>query len=372
MVLKLRNKLETFTLFCGCMGDVDLGLALYNLGYQHPKPLGNGSSGCVYACVRNGEHIAVKCMLLPENLPSFLSEQKLESFYHPHIVELRYIDRIPSIGFIGTELLATDLMTILERQQRIEYEQAKLFFFQLCSGISYAHSKNIAHLDLKPENIFLDNQLSVRVGDWGSSVSFVPQKPQFGNPVGTFFYCSPEMLCGKQYFPDKCDLWSLGILLHTMVTGKWPYYGESEGEIYDRVRNGMVKIETCFGPEFVDLVSSLLQVEPFHRISVDQVLVHPWLASVNPQTRANYKHRKKTKSSKFSRFDFSGDNNSKKSKKEDRHCDDICLNELSDRLPSDSMSNLRFILDDSPKRKKPSITEKARTQLYKGVRKIIS
>jgi len=206
--------------------------------------------------------------------------------------------------------------------------------------------------------------LSVRVGDWGSSVGFVPQTPHFGNTIGTFFYCSPEMLGGRQYYPDKCDMWSLGILLHTMVTGKWPYYGDTEAEIYERVRSGSVRIENCFGPEFVDLVASLLRVEPYYRITADEVLGHPWLASVNPQTAA--KHKKPKHIAKpSSRFDFG--------KKDTNHArqDDISLGNLSDRVPAETMSNLRSILDESPRRKKPSITNKART-VYKGVRKIIS
>jgi len=346
------------------MSDQAYASLLHHLGFPQARVIGRGSSGSIFQANYQGYHVAVKCMALPLNIKPFLAEQRIQTLSHPNIIQLVNVEQSHGTGIIATELMNGDLMDVLERQRCIAVEQAKALFFQICSAISHSHSKHIAHLDLKPENIFLGPTLA-KVGDWGSSVNFSPTVPQIGNVIGTFFYCSPEMLNSRPYFPDKCDIWSLGILLHTIVTGKWPYCGSTEEEIISNVRQGNTKIEMAFGNEFASLVHSMLNINPLHRPSADDILLHPWLSSVNPASKDAKKHRRSLTSPR----------KPKSPRRKSRQSGECRPMEVEYSTNDKSIpESLRLILSDNsppPKRKKTSISNKAKS-VCNGVRKILN
>lgn len=259
---------------------------LEELGYTNLEKIGSGSSSSIFKAKKDGEQIAVKCVNLPEYLRSYnIESTKLPFLYHPNIIEYKSSSQNDYLGIIDMELMETDLMSVLECQEKLDEENVKYIFFQICSAISYCHSKSFAHLDIKPENIFIDTaSRTAKVGDWGSAMDFVPNKIHTRNVVGTILYCSPELI-NANYYPEKCDIWSLGILLHTMVTGKWPYRGTSNEEVFDKIRKGEIVIEKLDNDDLLDLLNKLLAINPLDRPSVDEILLHSWLSSVNPETR---------------------------------------------------------------------------------------
>ncbi len=113
---------------------------------------------------------------------------------------------------------------------------------QILSAVNYCHSKNIVHRDLKPENLLYDTDLpgaSLKVIDFGTSQVYDPAK-KMNQTYGTPYYIAPEILAGE--YNEKCDIWSLGVLLFILLSGKPPFDGATDDEILENVQKGVYKI----------------------------------------------------------------------------------------------------------------------------------
>jgi len=152
-----------------------------------------------------------------------------------------------------------------------------LYTYEIATGLKFMHRNLSIHRDLKPENIFINHTGRIKIADFGWSCH--SHKPSQEVIVGTTQYMAPEMLTGNGY---NCmvDVWSLGILFYEMLTGDIPFGGDSYEEIANSVLDGKYEMP---GPEVpkgaVDLLTRLLIKDPAQRISLDDVLQHPWLIS---------------------------------------------------------------------------------------------
>ena len=141
----------------------------------------------------------------------------------------------------------------------------------MLSAISYCHSKNIVHRDLKPENLLLDSDSvgsTIKVIDFGTSQVFDPNK-KMHQTYGTPYYIAPEIMAGE--YNEKCDIWSMGVVLYILICGRPPFDGENDEEILENVSKGLYKIS---GPiwqrvssEGIDLIKKMLTYEADERIS---------------------------------------------------------------------------------------------------------
>jgi calcium-dependent protein kinase len=149
-------------------------------------------------------------------------------------------------------------------------------------AISYCHSKNIIHRDLKPENIMIVNRqkngvIQVKIIDFGTAKLF--EKGQTENKyVGSSYYMAPEVI--KRKYDEKCDIWSCGVILYILLTGKPPFDGVDDDEIIESVKEGEYDTETfpynTLSNEAKDLIDRLLTYDPNERITVEEALEHPW------------------------------------------------------------------------------------------------
>ena len=108
----------------------------------------------------------------------------------------------------------------------------------LLSAIVYCHKYNIVHRDLKPENLLFESKkkdANLKVIDWGTSRIFDPSVTM-DQKFGTPYYIAPEVLRGK--YNEKCDIWSLGVILYIMLCGYPPFNGENDSEIFKAVKKG--------------------------------------------------------------------------------------------------------------------------------------
>lgn len=109
---------------------------------------------------------------------------------------------------------------------------------QVVSAVNYCHTKSIVHRDLKPENLLLDRAgsiSSIKVIDFGTSQAFRKNqrmKEKFGTP----YYIAPEVL--RQDYNEKCDIWSCGVILYILLSGRPPFNGITDKEILDKVKQG--------------------------------------------------------------------------------------------------------------------------------------
>lgn len=176
---------------------------------------------------------------------------------------------------------------IIELKKFSEIQAAEIMS-QLLSAIAYCHNKHVIHRDLKPENILLEEKqdsLSIKVADFGSSC-FLDSKKKLSGCFGSAYYVAPEVLVGE--YNEKCDIWSAGVIMFILLTGKPPYNGRDEKAILDQVKNTPLQIEKRdwpnLSPEAIDLMQSLLVVSPKDRITAKDALNHQWIKTYRERT----------------------------------------------------------------------------------------
>jgi len=152
---------------------------------------------------------------------------------------------------------------------------------QLLSAVVYCHKNNVAHRNLKPENLLFDSQeqsATLRVIDFGMSQVFAPDI-KMSVKIGTPLYIAPEVLL-KSY-TEKCDVWSCGVILYILLSGSPPFTGSNEDELYRKIHRGMYSLS---GPKWdsisksvKELIKNMIMVDTNKRYSALQALKHPWI-----------------------------------------------------------------------------------------------
>jgi calcium-dependent protein kinase len=201
---------------------------------------------------------------------------------HPHILRCYEIIEDNTKFYVSTEYCkGGELFERIQKLKKFSEKEASEIMHQLLSAVGYCHSKGVIHRDLKPENILLEDKedtLHIKVADFGSSIITDPNRRLTGC-FGSAYYLAPEVLSGD--YNEKCDVWSCGVILYIMLTGKPPYPGRTDKEIVFNVRRSPLAIkeqESRFlSASVVDLLRKLLIVSPAERISAFDALAHPWV-----------------------------------------------------------------------------------------------
>lgn len=140
----------------------------------------------------------------------------------------------------------------------------------MLSSVAYCHQKQICHRDLKPENILLDskNNNTIKVIDFGTSQKFEPNK-KMNQTYGTAYYIAPEVLTAE--YNEKCDVWSVGVILYILLSGKPPFDGIDDREIVKKVKYGTFSMGGAewksISKEAHDLIKRMLTYDPSKRIT---------------------------------------------------------------------------------------------------------
>jgi hypothetical protein len=207
--------------------------------YEILGVLGTGGMGKVYR-VRNKISDRVEAMKVllsdlsvqPELVDRFTREIRIfGSLDHPNITELRTALRVDNQLIMIMELVEGSSLDSLMKQGRIPREKYIDYMSQALSALSYAHSKGVVHRDIKPANMMVTPTGNVKLMDFGIAKTVTdPQLTKTGFLVGSVYYVSPEQIEGKD--PDgRSDLYSLGITLYELATGKRPFDGNSDYQI---------------------------------------------------------------------------------------------------------------------------------------------
>lgn len=164
----------------------------------------------------------------------------------------------------------------LQREQRFEEPRCASIIKQVAEALSYIHSQGVIHRDIKPENILCGPDGTVKVCDFGLSVR-VPHRTQTWT-VGTLDYLPPEML-EKKHHDETCDVWSLGVLMYELLVGAPPFEtaDPSVSQTQWRIKNLQYSIPAHVSDPAADLIDRLLQVDPSERLTLEEVLCHPWV-----------------------------------------------------------------------------------------------
>uniref|UniRef100_A0A671X159 Ribosomal protein S6 kinase n=1 Tax=Sparus aurata TaxID=8175 RepID=A0A671X159_SPAAU len=190
--------------------------------------------------------------------------------------------------FLVTELMkGGELLDKILRQKFFSEREASAVLYTITKTVEYLHVQGVVHRDLKPSNIlYVDesgNAESIRICDFGFAKQLRAENGLLMTPCYTANFVAPEVL-KKQGYDAACDIWSLGVLLYTMLTGFTPFANGPEDtpeEILARIGSGKFSLTggywTSVSTEAKDLVSKMLHVDPHRRLTAGQVLRHPWV-----------------------------------------------------------------------------------------------
>jgi eukaryotic-like serine/threonine-protein kinase len=164
---------------------------------------------------------------------------------HPNIVSVFSAEKADELFFIVMEYVEGEsLETLLEREKILPHRTACDYILQICDALDYAHSQQILHRDLRPANIFVSRSGVLKVGDFG--VAALLERAQFATTIiGTPPYMSPEHFRGKAVYAS--DVYSVGIILYEMLTGRLPYYDPNPAKIEQLIMEG-----NCTAPRLIN------------------------------------------------------------------------------------------------------------------------
>jgi serine/threonine protein kinase len=216
----------------------------------------------------------------PDLLAKFDRELRvMVHLHHPAIVHLLALESDANFYYVFLDLCAEgDLHTYIAERKFLPETEAKNLFKQIIDALSYMHLNDIVHRDLKPENILIESirQRRIKIADFGLSKR-IPPNALAVTMAGSPCYAAPEILSATPYDPRKSDIWACGVVLYAMVTGVVPWVGPSLHEVYAQIKGGKYQTPGYLSDNCRDLIRRLLCVDPVERITLNEVLIHPWM-----------------------------------------------------------------------------------------------
>ncbi|KAL3881087.1 hypothetical protein ACJMK2_027718 [Sinanodonta woodiana] len=259
--------------------------------YELKEDIGIGSYSVCKRCVHKmtGHSYAVKIMDKEKRDPSEEVEILLRFGHHPNIITLRDVFDNGNKVYMVTELMSGgELLDKILRQRFFSEREASAVLQVIARTVDYLHQNGVVHRDLKPSNILYADDSgspdSLRICDFGFAKQLRAENGLLMTPCYTANFVAPEVL-KRQGYDAACDIWSLGVLLYTMLAGHTPFANgpnDTPNDILGRIGQGHFTLtggnwDTVSQPA-KDLVSKMLHVDPHSRLSATQVLNHPWVA----------------------------------------------------------------------------------------------
>jgi serine/threonine protein kinase len=243
------------------------------------KQLGSGAMGAVYRARyrKTGQRVALKVMApgLGDNgtaLARFEREAEvLKQLNHPNIVRFYVASQFQGSPYYAMEYIEGESLDhVLQRRGRLTWEEVVELGRQICSALQHAHHQGIIHRDLKPSNLMITPDGTLKLTDFGIAKDLdVTQLTAVNCTVGTAAYMSPEQCRGERNLTHKSDLYSLGVLLYELVTGRRPFQAETTMDMFLQHVNAVPERPSRIVldiPVWLDtLICQLLEKKPEHR-----------------------------------------------------------------------------------------------------------
>ncbi|XP_064207630.1 serine/threonine-protein kinase MARK2-like isoform X37 [Anguilla rostrata] len=253
--------------------------------YRLLKTIGKGNFAKVKLArhVLTGKEVAVKIIdktqLNSSSLQKLFREVRIMKLLnHPNIVKLfEVIETEKTLYLVMEYASGGEVFDYLVAHGRMKEKEARAKFRQIVSAVQYCHQKCIVHRDLKAENLLLDSEMNIKIADFGFSNEFT-----LGNKLDTFCgsppYAAPELFQGKKYDGPEVDVWSLGVILYTLVSGSLPFDGQNLKELRERVLRGKYRIPFYMSTDCENLLKKFLILNPTKRGSLEQqVMRDRWM-----------------------------------------------------------------------------------------------
>uniref|UniRef100_A0A665X6F8 non-specific serine/threonine protein kinase n=1 Tax=Echeneis naucrates TaxID=173247 RepID=A0A665X6F8_ECHNA len=237
--------------------------------YRLLKTIGKGN----FAKVKLARHI-----LTGREVSQLFREVRIMKILnHPNIVKLfEVIETDRTLYLVMEYASGGEVFDYLVAHGRMKEKEARAKFRQIVSAVQYCHQKHIVHRDLKAENLLLDADMNIKIADFGFSNEFT-----LGNKLDTFCgsppYAAPELFQGKKYDGPEVDVWSLGVILYTLVSGSLPFDGQNLKELRERVLRGKYRIPFYMSTDCENLLKRFLVLNPAKRGTLEQIMKDRWI-----------------------------------------------------------------------------------------------
>jgi MAP/microtubule affinity-regulating kinase len=252
--------------------------------YRLIKTIGKGNFAKVKLAKHEliGKEVAIKIIdktqLNQGSLQKLFREVKImKCLDHPNIVKLFEVIQTEKTLYLVMEYASGgEVFDYLVAHGRMKEKEARAKFRQIVSAVQYLHQKHIVHRDLKAENLLLDSDMNIKIADFGFSNEFTP-----GSKLDTFCgsppYAAPELFQGKKYDGPEVDVWSLGVILYTLVSGSLPFDGQNLKELRERVLRGKYRIPFYMSTDCENLLKKFLVLNPTKRASLETIMKDKWM-----------------------------------------------------------------------------------------------
>ncbi|XP_014888877.1 MAP/microtubule affinity-regulating kinase 4-like isoform X4 [Poecilia latipinna] len=252
--------------------------------YRLLKTIGKGNFAKVKLArhILTGREVAIKIIdktqLNPTSLQKLFREVRImKTLNHPNIVQLfEVIETEKTLYLVMEYASGGEVFDYLVAHGRMKEKEARAKFRQIVSAVHYCHQKNIVHRDLKAENLLLDADSNIKIADFGFSNEFTE-----GNKLDTFCgsppYAAPELFQGKKYDGPEVDIWSLGVILYTLVSGSLPFDGQNLKELRERVLRGKYRVPFYMSTDCEGILRRFLVLNPAKRCSLEQIMKDKWI-----------------------------------------------------------------------------------------------
>ncbi|XP_054161536.1 5'-AMP-activated protein kinase catalytic subunit alpha-2-like [Oppia nitens] len=202
--------------------------------------------------------------------------QNLKLFRHPHIIKLYQVISTPTDIFMIMEYVSGgELFDYIVKHGKLKESEARRFFQQIISGVDYCHRHMVVHRDLKPENLLLDQNLCVKIADFGLS-NMMMDGEFLRTSCGSPNYAAPEVISGKLYAGPEVDIWSCGVILYALLCGTLPFDDEHVPTLFRKIKSGIFPIPEYLNKSVVSLLIHMLQVDPMKRATMEDIKNHEW------------------------------------------------------------------------------------------------
>lgn len=233
----------------------------------------------------NGQVVAIKAINKDtygaHGLESFLNEVNIMKHIN-HVRVVKYITHFEDdyhFCIVMEYVRGRSLLDMVNASNGLSEATCRKIMTQMLDAVEFMHNViGVVHRDIKLDNIMIDEFNNVKIIDFGLAVfhhDYVD--PPLSNMCGSMAYASPEMLSGKKY-NSLTDIWSLGIVLYAMVTGRLPFFSENDELLVGMIIDRPIVIPKILTTELSELIKLMLNKEPQYRISIKELSDHPWLA----------------------------------------------------------------------------------------------
>ena len=260
--------------------------------YEFLGNIGQGMSGKVYKARHKKENrfYAIKKLNFNEiNEKERIAIQDevnlLKQLKHPNIVTYKdsFFDSENCLNIVMVFCELGDMYTKIHKQKG-EYfpeEQILLWLAQLCLALSYVHDKQILHRDIKTQNIFIQNEHTIRIGDFGIAKGYNQNQDLGGSLIGTPLYMAPEVYNSSKKYSFRSDIWSLGCCIFEMCNLKNAFEAKSWNAVFVKVNKGQrAPLNNKYSIDMKNLVDSMLSVNGKNRPTIASILEKPFMKPI--------------------------------------------------------------------------------------------